>query len=432
MRHLIKNIGLGLLAMTLFASAKSKTLTLDEAIEVTLKHSPDVDISRFDFEKAIERSKFQKGYYLPRLDLSASAGRQGLDFKDQDELSGSTLLGNLSASQLIYDFGKTSGRISAADNEANALEASMHQFISNKILLVKARYYDVLKVKSFIDVNKENIKLQEAQLRRAKRYYESGIRTIIDVSDAKVRLNRAKLELNNSEYELKLRRAILEQTMGYVPYEGRYTLYHRKLALPNLSHNLPKVNTSFSQLEAFAYVHRYELKSSQYLLESSKSLVESEKGGYLPTLSLRGDYTAQDVDSDFITTTPQRQWQAGIGLTWNLFAGNQTDASVQEAKISSLKAASQMDDLRLLIKRQVIEASLGVQRTKDAVVLSESISKSSKKKFVQAQKRYENDLADYIELQEAQQGYINSLAELVNAYYDYYIAIAQLDFAVGR
>jgi len=355
-----------------------------------------------------------------------------MDFKHQDDLSGSTLLGNLSASQLIYDFGKTSGRISAADEEANAFEASMNQFISNKILLVKARYYDVLKVKSFIQVNKKNIKLQEGQLRRATRYYESGIKTIIDVSDATVRLTQAELDLNNSEYELKLRRAILEQTMGYVPYNGKYTVYHRKLELPNVSRHLPKVSTALSQLEGFAFTHRYELQSSKYLVESSKYIVESEKGGYLPTLSLRGDYTAQDVDNDFTASTPKRQWQAGVDMTWNLFSGNQTDASVQAAKISSLRAASQMDDVRLLIKRQVIEASLGVQRTKDAVTLSESIANASNQKFVQATKRYENDLADYIELQEAQQGYIRSLAELVNAYYDYYIAIAQLDFAVGR
>lgn len=130
--------------------------------------------------------------------------------------------------------------------------------------------------------------------------------------------------------------------------------------------------------------------------------------------------------------TPDRQWQASVDLKWNLFAGNQTDASVQEAKISAMKAASYVDEVHLLIKRQVIEARLGVQRTKDSVILSESIANASKQKFVQAQKRYENDLSDYIELQEAQQGYISSLGDLVNAYYDYYIAIAELDFAVGR
>lgn len=432
MKYLIRDIVIGLFSMTLLISAKSQILTIDKAIEFSLKHSPDIDISRFDFERAVERRNFQKGYYLPRLDLSASAGEQGLEYTDQDSLDGTVLLGNLSASQLIYDFGKTSGRISAAEEEANAYEASMNQFISNKILLLKTRYYDVLKTKSFIEVNKENIKLQKGQLKRATRYYENGIKTIIDVSDAKVRLIEAELELNNSEYELKLRRAILEQTMGYIPYKGDYDLYHQKLDLPNVSHHLPQISTAFSELEDFAYEHRYELKSSKYYVERSKSLVESEKGGYLPTLSLSGAYTAQDVDDDLVAITPDRQWQASVDLSWNLFAGNQTDASVQEAKISSLKAVSQMDDVRLLIKRQVIEASLGVQRTKDSVILSQSIAKASKQKFVQAQKRYKNDLADYIELQEAQQSYIRSLAELVNAYYDYYIAIAQLDFTVGR
>ena len=432
MKQLIRGIGIGLLTATLFVPAMSKTLTIDKAIELALENSPDIDISRFDFKGAIERAKFQEGYTLPRLDLGAAAGRQGMDFKGSDNLNGTVLLGNLSASQLLYDFGKTSGRISAADEEANALEASMNQFISNKILFVKARYYDVLKIKSIIQVNKKDIKLQEGQLRRATRYYESGIKTIIDVSDAKVRLIQAELELNNSEYELKLRRAILEQTMGVVPYNGNYTLYQRKLDLPNVSRHLPKVNTSFTQLEGFAYEHRYELKSSKYLVESSKFIVESEKGGYLPTLSLRGDYTAQNVDKDFSFSTPKRQWQAGVDMTWNLFSGNQTDASVQEAKISSMRAASRMDDVRLQIKRQVIESSLGVRRTKDAVSLSESIAKASKKKFHQATKRYENDLADYIGLQEAQQGYIRSLGELVNAYYDHYISIAQLDFSVGR
>ena len=432
MKHLIRGLGIGLLTATLFVPANSKTLTMDKAIELSLEHSPDIDISRFDFKGAIERAKFQEGYYLPRLDLGAAAGRQGMDFKHNDNLNGTMLLGSLSASQLLYDFGKTSGRISAADEEANAFEARMNQFISNKILLVKARYYEVLKTKSIIRVNKKDIELQKGQLRRATRYYESGIKTIIDVTDATVRLTRAELELNNSQYELKLRRAILEQTMGYVPYNGKYTLYKRKLDLPNVGRSLPRVNTSIPQLEGFAYAHRYELKSSKYLVESSKYLVESEEGGYLPTLSLRGDYTAQHVASDFAFTTPKRQWQAGVDMTWNLFSGHQTDASVQEAKITSLKAASLMDDVRLQIKRQVIESSLDVQRTKDAVTLSESIAKASKQKFHQASKRYENDLADYIELQEAQQGYIRSLGELVIAYYDHYISIAQLDFSVGR
>ncbi len=432
MKRLIQSLGIGLIATTLLLSAKIQILTIDKAIEFALEHSPDIDISRFDFEGAVERNKFQQGYYLPRLDLGAVAGRQGMDFKQQEDLSGTTLLGNLSASQLIYDFGKTSGRIDASDSEANAYQASMKQEISTKILYVKAHYYDVLKMRSIINVNQKNITLQKGQLRRAQRYYDNGIKTIIDVSDAQVRLTQAKLDLSNSEYELKQRRALLEEAMGFVPYKGNYKLYHKKLDMSHISQSLPRISTPLAKLEGFAYDHRYELKSSKYLVASSQSLVESEKGGYLPTLSLRGDYTQQNPDKDFITSTPKKQWQAGIDMQWNLFAGKQTDASVQEAKIAAMKAASNVDAVRLLIKRQVIESRLGVLRMKDSVTLSESIAKASEKKYIQAKKRYENDLSDYIELQEAQQSYISSLGNLVIAYYDYYIAIAQLDHAVGR
>ena len=432
MKRLIRGVGVGLVAVTLLVSAESQILTIDKAVELALKYSPDIDISRLDFKGAVARSNFQKGYYLPRLDLNVVAGKMGMEYKDQENLSGTALAGSLTASQLLYDFGKNIGRILAADEEANALKSRVNQLISNKILNIKARYYDALKMKSIIQVNKQNIILQEGQLRRAQRYYDTGIKTIIDVSDAQVHLIQAKLELNNSEYELRLRRAILEQTMGYAPYSGKYELYHRKLDLPNVNQHLPRISTPLAQLEGFAYDHRYELQSSKYLVESSLSLMESEKGGYLPTLSLRGDYTTQRVDQAFVSLTPQRQWQAGLGLEWNLFAGRQTDASVQEAKINTMKAASHVDEVRLLVKRQVIESNLGLQRTKDAVTLSESIAKASAKKFDQAQKRYENDLSDYIELQDAQQGYIESLSNLISNYYDYYISLARLDYAVGR
>ncbi|RLA76880.1 MAG: hypothetical protein DRG30_01735 [Epsilonproteobacteria bacterium] len=432
MKQLIQSLFVGLTVATLVASANSPILTIDKSIEIALKHSPDIDISRFDFQKAIERSNFQKGYYLPRLDLSVTGGKQNISYEDQADLSGTILLGRLSASQLIYDFGKTSGQIDAAGKEASAYKASMNQIISLKILTIKTRYYSALKMKSIINVNHKNIELQKGQLRRAQRYYDSGIKTIIDVSDAQVRLTQAKLDLSNSKYELRLRIALLEESMGYVPYSGHYDLYHIDSDIDKMGNNLPSIKRSLAQLEGFAYDHRFELQSSKYLLESSHSIVESKQGDYLPTLELKGDYTEQRVDQEFIGLTPQRQWQAGVGLKWNLFSGLQTDASVQEAKISMMKSASLVEEVRLKIKREVTESHLYVMRTRDAITLSKSIVIASEKKYIQAKKRYENDLSDFIEYQEAQQGYINALGELVISYYDYYISIAQLDFSVGR
>ena len=50
MERLIRGIGIGFITATVLLSAKSHTLTINKAIELALKHSPDVDISRFDFK----------------------------------------------------------------------------------------------------------------------------------------------------------------------------------------------------------------------------------------------------------------------------------------------------------------------------------------------------------------------------------------------
>ena len=73
-----------------------------------------------------------------------------------------------------------------------------------------------------------------------------------------------------------------------------------------------------------------------------------------------------------------------------------------------------------------------MRKTEDAIILSEDVARASLQKFNQAQKRYEYGLSDYIELQDARQGYIQSLNDLVIAYYDHFIALAQLDYAIGK
>ena len=420
--------------IVLFSSlqAKNHVLTIDALIKIALEHSPDIDISRFDFKSAQQRAKYTEGFYLPRLDMDLQGGKQNVVFKDNSTQNADILAGTLGASQLLYDFGKTAGRVASSQSEVLSLQAQMQQIISDKILDVKQNYYDILKSKSIIDVQRKNVKLQQQQLYRARKYLVSGIKTIIDVSDAKVQWEQAKLDLQNAQYELEVQRAKLEETLGFVPYNGDYSVYSKKLSLPNVSHTLPQVKTSVYRLQSFAYEHRYVLESSKHIVSGAKANVEAEKGDYAPTITLNGQYNKQHVDEHALAFSPEEQGQVTVNMNWNLFSGFQTDASVQEAKINVLKASSQVQSIKLAIKRQVLESHIALRRNRDNVKLSESIVHASYQKFQQAQKRYENDLSDYVELQDAQQGYIKSLSDLVTAYYDYFIAMAQLDHAIGK
>jgi outer membrane protein len=427
----IKYLFAGVLLLT-SVQAKNHVLTIDTLIKIALEHSPDIDISRFDFEGAQQRAKYTEGFYLPRLDINFNGGKQYAKNKNNTRATSDILAGTLGASQLLYDFGKTAGRVTGSQSDALSLQAQMQQIISDKILNVKQNYYDILKTKSIITVQRKNVKLQQQQLYRAQKYLVSGIKTIIDVSDAKVQLEQAQLDLHNAQYELEIQRAKLEETLGYVPYSGKYRVYSKKLSLPKVSYALPQVKTSLYRLQSFAYAHRYVLQSSKYIVSGAKAYVEAEKGEYAPTITLNGQYSKHHIDNNVLAVSPEEQGQVTVSMNWNLFSGFQTDASVQEAKINVLKASSQVQSVKLAIKRQVLESHISLRRNKNNVELSESISAASFQKFQQAQKRYENDLSDYVELQDAQQGYIKSLSDLVSAYYDYFIAMAQLDHAIGK
>jgi len=423
---------IAILFLSTSAFTQSHTLKLDDLVSLALKHSPDLHISRLDLQSARARSKGARSFYLPTLNLSAAGGKQYSKLRHQSGNTLDLLTGTLSASQLIYDFGKTSGQIEAADEQLLSQNALVYQSVADKILQVKQRYYEILKAQGIVEVQRKNVALQRQQLKRAQRYLEAGIKTIIDVTDAKVRLEQAKRDLENARYRIRLLRAQLEQIIGTTPYGGDYRLYNPHPDINGVSHKLPKVHTPLSQLEQFAYRHRPLLESSGHQIKSAKAILKSTRGDYLPSLSVGGDYTTQKVDDTLAGFLPQTQSHIALNLRWNLFSGFRTDAAVEEAKIGVLKSASQQQNIRLGIRRQVDEAYISLRQSRDNITLNNAITASAKKKLYQAQKRYENGLSDFIELQNAQQDYINALTTLVNSYYDYYIALAQLDYAVGR
>jgi outer membrane protein len=411
--------------------AQTPKLTIDDIIELSLKHSPDIKIAKLDFEGAKMRTKALQGGYLPRVDLALYGGKQHNKRTNQSSTQSDILQGQLTASQLLYDFGKTQGAIEASSASTRAFEAQMKQSISDKIFLLKQAYYNLLKAQSIIDVQRKNLTLQEQHLKRTQRYLDSGIKTIIDVTDAQVQLEKAQLDLNNANYDLEIKRTLLESEMGYTPHDGAYRLHYTPLP-KHLSQSIPPVHNSLQELEAYAYAHRPLLDASRHTITQADANLERIRGDYYPTLRLNGAYSQQEVDESMVALTPKAQGSLTVAMEWNLFSGYQTSANEEEAKIARLQASSAQEDIKIAIRQDLFESHILLRQRKEGLKLSESISHASFKKFEQAQKRYNNELSDFIELQNAQQEYIEALSNSANAYYDYFIALAKLDHAIGK
>jgi len=407
-------------------------LNLDDLVTMALKRSPDINVSQLDFDAATQRVKSAESYYLPSIDVAVSGGYGGSKLKNRDMQSDSILSGTLSASQLLYDFGKTGGSIDSAVYDANATEATLKQVISNKIFDVKNAYYVFLQNRNLLRVHTENVELNKQQLYRSKRYFEAGIRTKIDVTDAEVNLIKGQLDLQNNLYDIKLNTVSLEKIIGINPGETLGEIYQVKLDYTTLYDSLPEDTMSLQEAENYAFSHRYELKAYIEQIKIAESQLRSIDAEYYPGIYALGDYTLQNVQDNAQIFTPEQQYKAVLSAQWNIFSGFKTDAQSEEAKIALLRAKALLESAKLSIKEEVDNAYIYLYKNRDALKLSQSLSVAAKEKHIQAQKRYEHGLSDYIELQQARQNYIDSLASLVVSYYDYYRSLAQLDRSIGR
>jgi outer membrane protein len=421
-----------LLLLTVTLQAKD-VYSVDELVEYALKNAPDLKITMKEVEASAKKSDQAFGYFLPKVDLHLSGGEiassdvpANPDTMKQDRL----LLGEIFLKQLIYDFGKSSGNYKSLNYLQDS--SSMHnlQSISDKIRDVKTAYYNVLRSMALINVAQENLKLNEAQLYRAKRYFTAGIRTKIDISDAKVNVINAKIYLKQVYYKLKLAYSILDKIIGVKEIDSPYTILEQKLQMDAVFNTLLPFNMNLQESVEYAYSHRYSIKELNARLKASSQKTKVSQSKYYPSLYFSADYTRQEL-KELEAVLPKEQWQASLNLNWNLYEGGSSKADIAEKIIQESISQAKLELLKLQIKKDVTNEYLNLNESKDRVELSEALLDASKEKFTQAQKRYENGLSDYIELQQARQSYIDAKSSLVVDYYNYYDVLARLHNVIG-
>ena len=424
-----------LLLVLLFPlQASNKVYTVDTLIRLAIQNSPELKISELNLSASKEEQNIAQADYYPRLDLQASASKIGASnvLEKNDGMIDDTLLnGKLSLKQLIYDFGKTGAKSDYTKYESQSISFENIQKIANKKRDVKEAYYNVLKAIALINVQRENVKLNKAQLYRSKQYFKAGIRTKIDISDAEVALIKSQIDLKNAQYNLKLTYATLDKEVGFTSAEREYSVYTQTLDFDTMQESVKDYNLSLSQAIYYAYENRPAIKAYALKTKSSHALINGTTSEYYPEFSFGAGYTKQQLDN-YQLLQPEDRWQLGVNLNWNFYQGGASSSRVQKSKLNAAASNYALQDLKLSVKKEVTSEYINVARKKDTFTLSHSLLIVSSQKFEQASKRYEHGLSDYIELQQARQDYIDAKASLVIDYYNYYIAKANLDNAIGK
>lgn len=434
-------IFLALLALGPAAAAAGEAggrLSLQQAMDIALKEHPSLKQSR----EKVTAAKYQIGSaraaYLPQVTYTynvywgnafpatsgaVSGGPPGLG----SSLGGATTdfyVNRFSLSQLIYDFGKTPGQI-------NQSRAAFHQteedYAGNRqqvVLDARTAYFGYLAAQRARKVTEETVRQNQELVKQAQGFYQVGLKAKIDVTKAEANLYNAEADLIKAKNAVDLAKVTLMTAMGLktFPYAG----------VEDVMEVTPKPQ-SLAELKAQALNRRPEIVRNRYQQDFDKAAIRVARAGWFPTVSSLAAYGWSAPDSPFGSTAfDNKSWWVGAGVTLPLFDGLLTYNNVRTANANSRATLADAELLSQNINKEVEQRYLDLTAAWELIRATKKALEAARENYRLAQGRYQVGVGSIIEVTDAQVQFFQADLKFVRALYDYRVAEAQLDKAIGK
>ncbi|MDD5712200.1 MAG: TolC family protein, partial [Smithellaceae bacterium] len=324
---------------------------------------------------------------------------------------------NVSLNQNIYDFNRTSlqvqiaklGRDSSAEDLANTLELVA--------LNVKLAYYTLLRAEKARAIAAEVVEQFQQHLNQAQGFFDVGRVPKSDVTKAEVDLSTARINLLTANNDLQNARVGLNVAMGLT--DAPFYEIEDNLALS------PQ-EMSFEEILGDAYQRRPDLLSLRKKTEAQERTVDLSKKGYYPTLSGSAAYGFGGQDFPL-----QNGWNVGAAVNVPIFSGFSTRYQIDQAKANLTIQKANEEALRQSIYMDVKQAYLNLQAAREKIGAADLAVKQATENYDLANGRYNAGVGSPIELTDALVSLNNAKTAYVGALYDYKIAQANLEKAMG-
>ncbi|HNF96167.1 MAG TPA: TolC family protein, partial [Pseudomonadota bacterium] len=427
-------------------------LLLSEAIHTALVHSPSAEVARQTRLSAEAKVGSARSPWLPQLVLTGSV-RGDYSYQiggPEGKSSVSTFRssGVLSLSQMVWDFGRLSGRIAAAQASAQASLTDETNTRAQVVLAATSSYYAVLQAEALLSVASENLQQQTRRLKQSESFFKIGTKPQIDVLIAQTAVAQAKLQVLQAQGNVQVTRTQFLQALG-LP-ERDWGSWHKRPLQSTLPAPHPiEAALSNAVSETVATVPdevvertlqaRPDYQSLLARVRQSEAQLKAAKSDYLPSLSLGASATMNSgtfggVSGLDVTTQalPGLLVSGTVGLTWPVFTGLSTVYAVRDARAQLALAEANLTQLRLQVRSQLQQALQQVLTAWLTVEAAVAVANQAKKQLEMADGRYRAGVGNAIELGDAQVAAMQAQAQRVSADFALAQQRASLRFYLGE
>ncbi len=267
-------------------------------------------------------------------------------------------------------------------------------------------------------VAEENVRQNQELLKQAKGFYEVGLRAKIDVTKAEANLMKAEADLIKAKNLVDVSRVSLMTVLGlktwpFVSVEDVLEVEHKIQSL--------------EELKTQALNQRPEILGNKYQQEGNLASIKTARAGYFPSFNSTASFGWQGYDYPL-----NDSWWLGVTMNFPLFEGLATTYNLRQAKANLRTSQANAEVLTLNVTKEVEQSYLDVLSAKEVIGANRKAREAAAENLRLAWGRYKAGVGDIIEVTDAQVQFAQADLNYVRALYDYKVAEANLDKAVGR
>jgi outer membrane protein len=358
----VARVFMAVLIISAAALAEPRQLTLEQAVQVALQRNPDLQ-RQVLLQLSSEQDRIvTRSAILPRLDFNGSVSRtrQGagtVTISSTVQFPEPTVFLNgynasLTLRQLVFDGGKWWNNLAAADLTLDANKAQVDEQRLQISYLVEQRFYELVRAQRSLVVLADAARRSRDQAEFTQRLFEGGRSTQADVYAARANRDNDEISRLGQERNVELARSDLALAIGLDPAEALTVTEP-----PHMMNDPAQPPQAKDAIEA-ALSRRPSLRAFALLAESNRKLASAAKGDYWPQVALVGQYSRNVTDVSSFTSSPELNSQitGAVNVTWNLFSGFNTKATVERADIQVLLSENDLESGRRNVASDVQKA----------------------------------------------------------------------------
>lgn len=421
-----------------FSYAQEQELTVDKCVEIALQQNPDIIMSEFAFKIAGKEVISSLANLLPNINAEISYYHSvrgpssmlkidpstGIPVPAQPEIKSWSSNVGLSARETFFDGGYNIFNIKRAVAAKNSSRYDFKLTKQNIILIVKERYYNLLKSEKLLEVAEETLKSSEESYKRAQVLFEVGKAPKSDVLKAKVQLENDRLSLITAQNDLSVARASLNHVLGF--HVDKKIKGIEKL-------DVPEYSIEYENVVNNAFQYHPSLLKNEFDLKASKAAVGMAVSSFLPSIGAYYSYSwshsdINEIDNIFDT---DYNWYLGIGLSMPIFQGFSRVAAVSTAKLNKLTQQKQLEQVKRDIALEAQQSYFNLNQAKKRIAVTQETVESAEEDLRLNKEKYRLGSGTMLDLLNAQVSYSQAKSDHIQSLYDYKYAIARIENAMG-